>query len=79
MRVSQLIHAMHRDDEIRIDDFNKPVDKMTIYKGTARGIYKDDPINKMHILSVAAAENIICVLAIEQRKELAHNEKQRTN
>ena len=69
MRVSQLIHAMDRDDEIVIDDFDAPIDKMNIYKGTVRGIKKDNPINRMHVMSVCADNDVILVLAIEQGKE----------
>lgn len=68
MEVSQLIHAMDRDDEIVIDDYDAPFDNMTIYKGAVRGIKKDNPINKMHIERVLAANDTIFVLAVKQRK-----------
>lgn len=53
MKVSQLIHAMDRDDSIV---------KMNLYSGTVRGIYKDNPINKMHIKSICADDDVILVL-----------------
>ena len=68
MRVSQLIHTMDRDDEIVIDDFDAPIDKNNLYKGTVRGIKKDNPINKMHVMSVCADNDVILVLAIEPRR-----------
>ncbi len=68
MRVSQLIHAMDKDDEIVIDDYDAPVDKMTIYKGAVRGIKKDNPVNKMHIESVCAENDTILVLVVKQRE-----------
>jgi hypothetical protein len=63
MRVSQLLKVMDKDDEIVIDDFGKPIDKMMIYNGAVRGIKRDDPINKMHIYSVNAYDYTIIVLA----------------
>lgn len=68
MKVSQLIHAMDRDDEIVIDDYDAPFDKMTIYEGTVRGIKKDNPINKMLIESVCAVNDTILVLAVKPRE-----------
>ena len=69
MKVSQLIHAMDRDDEIIVDDFDKRIPEMRIYSGKVRGIYKDNPINKMHVLSVAALDNVMHVLAIEPKEK----------
>lgn len=68
MRVSQLIHAMDRDDSIIIDDFDAPIDKMNLYSGTVRGIYKDNPINKMHIKSICADDDVILVLVRTEGK-----------
>ena len=68
MKVSQLIHAMDRDDSIVIDDFDAPIDKMTLYSGTVRGIYKDNPINKMHIKSICADDVVILVLVRTEGK-----------
>ena len=63
MKVSQLLHAMDRDDEIVIDDGNKKLDRMTIYSGAVRGIKRDDPINKMVVKGVFATDDKIVVLA----------------
>lgn len=67
MKVSQLLHAMDKDDLIVIDDYDKPIDKMTLYKGNVRGIKRDNPINKMHIMSVCADDDTILVLAVKQK------------
>lgn len=67
MRVSQLIHAMDREDRIVIDDFDKKIDQMRIFDGIVRWIKKDSPINKMHVLSICADNDTIVVLAINQR------------
>lgn len=40
MKVSQLIHVMDRNDEIVINDFNEPIDKSLLYKGTIKDIKK---------------------------------------
>ena len=66
MRVSQLLHVMDKDDDIVVHDYDKPIDQSILYQGTVRGIYKDNPINRMHVLSVCAAEDVISVLV---RKE----------
>lgn len=68
MRVSQLIHAMDKDDMIVIDDYNAPIDNMTIYEGTVRGIKRDNPINQMHVSSISAKYDTILVLAEKARE-----------
>ena len=62
MKVSQLLHTIDRDDCVAIDDKNAPIDRNRIYDGTVRGIRKDDPINKMHVLCVFAADDKIHIL-----------------
>lgn len=68
MKVSQLIHAMDKDDELIVDDESKPINKMQLYRGSVRGIKRDDPINAMHVNGVFACDNIIVVLVGERRK-----------
>ena len=68
MKISQLLHAMDKDDEVIIDDFNNHIDNMTVYNGVVRGIQKDNPINKMHVISIAALGDVFYVLA-EKPKE----------
>jgi hypothetical protein len=68
MRVSQLIHAMDKDDMIVIDDYNAPIDNMTIYKGTVRGIKRDNPINQMHVSNISVNDDTILVLAEKTRE-----------
>ena len=67
MRVSKLIHAMHRDDEIVIDDFSLPIDIMTVYSGAVRGIKKDNHVNKFYVMSIHALDDKIYVLASRER------------
>lgn len=69
MRVSQLIHAMDKDDLIIICDYNAPIDKMTLYKGTVRGIKRDNPINRMHIECVCADNDKISLLVVEPKEK----------
>lgn len=69
MKVSQLIHAMDKDDEIVIDDFDSHIENQTLYSGAVRGIKKDDPINKMHILALSALDDVIYVCARKQREK----------
>lgn len=68
MKVSQLAHAMDKDDVIVIDDYEAPIDKMTIYEGPVKGISRDNPINKMHIESVCAHGSRMLVLAVNPRE-----------
>ena len=65
MRISQLIHKMDKDDEIIINDESKPINKMQIYRGSVRGIKRDDPINKMHVNRVLACDGIMVILVGE--------------
>lgn len=75
MRVSQLISVMDRDDWIIIDDYSEPVDRMTVYHGTVRGIKRDDPINGMHVEAVFASGDMIVVLAARPRGKGEANEQ----
>lgn len=68
MRVSQLIHAMDKDDMIVIDDYNTPIDNMTVYEGTVRGIKRDNPINQMYVLNICAKNDTILVVAEKARE-----------
>ena len=68
MKVSQLIHTMDKDDVIVIDDYEAPIDKMTIYEGPVKGISRDNPINKMHIESVCAHGSRMLVLAVNPKE-----------
>ena len=68
MKVSQLIHAMDKDDVIIIDDYEAPIDNMTIYEGPVKGFSREDPTNKMHICSVCAHDDKILVLAVTPKK-----------
>ena len=68
MRISQLLHVMDKDDEIIIDDYDEPINKMTVYRGIVRGIKRDDPINQMHVSSICAKDDAILVL-VEKARE----------
>lgn len=68
MRLSQLIHAMDRDDDIFVSDYGAPIDKAVLYEGIVRGIKKDNEINKMHVVNVTASDDTVCVL-VSKRKE----------
>ena len=68
MKVSQLLHAMDKDDLIVIDDYDKPIDKMNVYKGTVREIKRDSPVNQMHISSICADNDTILVLAVKAKE-----------
>ena len=63
MKVSQLLHAMGKEDKILIEDANNTVDRMTLYHGEVRGIKRDDPINKFHVEYILADGETIVVLA----------------
>ena len=69
MKVSQLLHAMDRDDFIIIDDYDAPIDKMNLYQGAVRGIHRDNPINKKHIDSICASDDKILVLVSEPKRK----------
>lgn len=69
MKVSQLLHVMDKDDVIVIDDYDAPIDNMTIYIGSVREITRDNPINKMHIQSICANKDTILVLATKPKQK----------
>ena len=76
MKVSQLLHAMDREDDIIIENGNERIDRMTIYKGEVRGIKRDDPVNRMHVEHVFACDNVMVVLVNEARVKGATDEKE---
>lgn len=63
MKISQLLHAMDKDEFIIIGDYDKPINEMTLYEGTVSGIARDNPISKMRVQSICADEDTILVLA----------------
>lgn len=67
MRLSQLLHVMDKEHEISVDDFDAHIDKMQLFEGRVKGIKRDDPINKMHVVGVCAVNDVICV-AVEEPK-----------
>lgn len=67
MRVSQLLKAIDKDELVVISDYDAPIDKMTLYKGSVRGIKKDNPINRMHIASVCADDDTILMLVTKPK------------
>lgn len=69
MRVSQLLHVIDKDDVIVIDDYDEPINKMTVYRGTVRGIRRDDPVNQMHVSGICAKDDTILVLAEKPSKK----------
>ena len=75
MKVSQLLHAMDRDEEIIIEDGNQRINRMRLYEGTVRGIKRDDPINRMQVNHVFACDNVMVVLAEYRRGTGVEHEK----
>lgn len=69
MRLSQLLHVMDKDDDIIIDDGNKKIDRQRVYSGTVRGIKRDNPINKMHVVVIYPYDNKLLVLAETSKKK----------
>lgn len=68
MKVSQLIHAMDKDDYIIINDESKPINKMELYSGSVRGIPRDASFNSMHVNKCFACDDTMIVLVGERRK-----------
>ena len=68
MKVSQLLHAMDREDDIIIENGNERIDRMTIYKGEVKGIKRDNPVNRMHVEHVFACDNVMVVLVNGESK-----------
>ena len=61
MRVSQLLHVMDKNDCIEVMLDGAPVDRQCLYCGIARGIHKDDPINRGHITMLCACDDWVIV------------------
>lgn len=70
MKLSQLIHAMDRDDKIIVNTCkNVPINKKCLYQGKVRGIYKDSPLNKGYIRFLMASDDMIIVeISLDGRK-----------
>lgn len=70
MKVSQLLHAMDKDEEILIDndDVHERITQPPLYEGNVRGIKRDDPINRMHINHIFAHDSVMVVL-VERKGE----------
>lgn len=78
MKVSALLHAMDKDDEIVIESFEKSVTDM-LYAGSVRGISRDSPINHMHVSCLCAINDTLHILAEEPKGRGTINERRKTN
>lgn len=67
MRVSQLLHAMDKEELIAIFDGEKNIGNNRIYEGEVRGIKKDNPINQYHINCVFAYDDVVIMEAISPK------------
>lgn len=74
MRVSQLIHAMDKDEEIKILDEKKGITMNTLYKGGVREIFRDDPVLKYHVSKIFAWNNILVAIVVEPTKKGSDDE-----
>lgn len=62
MKLSQILHAMDRDEEIIVNTSKDvPYTEQNLYTGTVRGIHKDSPLNRAHIRFLMAADDRILV------------------
>ncbi len=62
MKLSQLIHAMDRDETIIVNTCRDvPYPDKNLYTGTVRGIHKDSPLNKGHVKFLMAVDNNVLV------------------
>ena len=59
MKVSQLLHAMDKDEEIIISENPLGDD---LYNGKVRDIKRDNPINNCHIDKVFAYDDTLVIL-----------------
>ena len=63
MKVSQLLHTIDREDVVVISDKDARIDTMHLFAGKVRNVLRDDPINKMHVASIFADDDVIHILA----------------
>lgn len=75
MKLSQLIHAMDREDVIIVNDEGQPVDETCLYRGEVRGIKRDDPLNKRHITKLFAFDDMVVVFTVEPTRRLPHENR----
>lgn len=59
MKISQVLHAMDRDELVRIFDSTKPFDRSLLYEGTVRGIHRDNPLLPLHVTMLMADSDVI--------------------
>ena len=69
MRISQLLHALDKNEAIVIMDTNQPVMRMRVFSGLVRWIHKDNPLNRYHVKLITTDEGSITILAEEQRRK----------
>lgn len=68
MKLSQLLHAMDRDDVIIVNEEEQPIDETCLYRGEVKGIKRDSPLNKYHITKLFAFDDMVVVFTVEPRK-----------
>lgn len=60
MTVRELIDLMTEEEDICIEDLEKPVDDMELYCGSAGDLKQDDPIMDMEIIGIVAVNDLLC-------------------
>ena len=73
MKVSQITHAMERDAEVHIIDSLLPVDRMYLFTGPRKELYKDNELNHRHVRKLFACDDIL-VLDVVERKKMVYND-----
>lgn len=62
MKLSQILHAMDRDEEIIVNTSKDvPYPDKNLYRGAVRGIHKDSPLNRAHVKFLMAVDDSILV------------------
>ena len=80
MKVSQLTRLINKDDEIIIlNDEELDLDKVSLYRGSVKGIKRDSQLNKYHIVNISAYDGIILVFAVEPKEKGADHEQRKAD
>lgn len=69
MRVSQVLHAMDKDDTVVIVDLYGEGDEGELYCGFPGGVKRDDPLNRMHVDTLAACDGDLAIFVKRQTRE----------
>lgn len=68
MKVIDLLDLMDEDEIVEVNDENLPIDRMTLFAGSARRLREDAELCKSKVSGIAAVHDLMFILVSRESK-----------